>query len=161
MIKLDLSDISCGPAKNIIKIGKDWDLDDHFEISLGEISLLELTGSQQGQWTLSAYWRDGWTDFEHDSAKILSLPLVGVKLTMVYYSTVLQGFVGGGGASDCRIPPEGYLKTIMDNPYTHECERCKGEESHMILPEGFYCPPANPNLFKKIVGRPVEIRLAP
>lgn len=119
------------------------------------------------QWMLAAYLNGGATDFEHDSAYALQLPLIGVIFNGCEYNHVdLTAWVDpdavDGSWTDFHVP------TSSDyNPMKHEdamtCtehESCK-EEPHIIVPEGFYVPPYDRDLYKKVFGKRVMIRIGP
>lgn len=136
-------------------------------IKLGEISFRE-SGNRDasGVWSLGAYLANA-TDFEHDSAHLLKMELVGVQLTAVKYGqTRFVGFIRADYEDGFRVPGPDY------NPLTHkDAKVCKGTKKdyckwadnkpHMIVPEGFYVPPANAELFNIVRGRRVEVVTGP
>lgn len=126
---------------------------------LGEAHLSSREGGNKG-WTLKAYLTSGVTDFEHDSAYALQLPLIGVQLDSVYYhSSHIVGWVSPEDASDFRVPRPGY------NPMEHEdAVKCDGDRCggpHVIVPENHYCPPFDRELFEAVKGKRVEIHIGP
>ncbi len=128
---------------------------------LGEAQLGGLDRSSKS-WLLTAYLTAGVTDFEHDSGYALRLPLIGVQLDSVsYHSTCIVAYVNpelSDFSPDFRVPRPGY------NPMEHEdaikCQECKGD-SHIIVPEGHYCPPFDKELFESVGGKRVEIHIGP
>jgi len=128
---------------------------------LGEAHLTSRDGGNKG-WNLKAYLTSGVTDFEHDSAHALDLPLIGVQLDSVYYhSTHITGYIDPEmDSSSFRVPLPGY------NPMKHEdaieCndDRCE-KDPHIIVPEGLYTPPFNRGLFDAVRGKRVEIHIGP
>ena len=98
----------------------------------------------------------GVTDFEHDSAYIFRIPVVGVRLDMVYQGgTTLVCWIAGD-ADDLRVPTSSdYDPTKL--PGAFRCTDC--EKHHDMVPEGAYAgPPPDPKLFALLVGRRLEIR---
>ena len=107
--------------------------------------------------TLQAYLPPGVTDFEHDSGWALSLPLIGVTFKHVWYHhTTIQAWVAPHRSSDFRVPNPGY------NPLevAEKCPTCKGEDEHLMVPEEYYLPEANRDLYKAVSGREVVIRIS-
>lgn len=135
-------------------------------IKLGEISLRERGNNFNGIWSLGAYLSNA-TDFEHDSAHLMKIELVGVTFTAVEYGqTRFEGFIRGDAEDDFRVGGPDY------NPLTlkgaHICkgtrkDRCKWADGkpHPIVPEGFYVPPANVELFNIVRGRRIEVITGP
>lgn len=103
---------------------------------------------------ISAYLASGVTDFEHDSAYALKLPLIGVKYKYtMWHDSHFEAWIDPNSEDDFRIPPVGYNPMARED--IHICENC--EKPHIIVPEGCYLPPVNKNLFEKVKGRRVEI----
>jgi hypothetical protein len=113
---------------------------------------------------LKAYLTTGVTDFEHDSAYALQLPLIGVELDAVYYhSTHLVGYVDpelGSFTPSFHVPRPGY--NPMDHEDAFECDEghCK-KDPHIIVPEDHYVPPFDKELFEAVRGKRVEIHIGP
>lgn len=106
---------------------------------------------------LQAFLTRGATDFEHDSAKALVLPLVGVTLDSVTnHVTVLTGIVASRVPEDFRVPWPGY--DPFQEALPCEADVCK-DAPHPIVPEDFYVPPSNPFLYKEVEGRYVRITI--
>jgi hypothetical protein len=97
------------------------------------------------------------TDFEHDSAYALSLPLIGLEFQGVHYhQTQIRAWVGVN-PEHFHVPLPGYDPT--KHPKAVVCTNCP--KKHPIVPEGFYFPPFERELFKKIRGREVLIKVGP
>jgi hypothetical protein len=113
-------------------------------------------------WWLSAYMTSGVTDFEHDSAYALRLPLIGMTFDGVEYgSTLLRAWVDPEGTDDFCVPTSSeYDPTKHPDATTCNYDRC-AEDPHIIVPEGFYVPPFDRQLFERVRGRKVEIRIGP
>jgi len=103
---------------------------------------------------LAAYMNYGITDFEHDSAYALRLPLIGLKFLRVFnHATHLEAYVDPDNASEFCVPSPGYNPTMLKEAY--ECPDCK--EHHMIVPEGYYVPPFNEELYNIVRGKKLDI----
>lgn len=112
--------------------------------------------------TLKAYLPEGVTDFEHDSAYALRLPLIGWEFDSVYYHLCsFNAWIDPNidTESDFRVPRPGY------NPMEHpEAERCEGggrcDGPHIIVPESMYGgPPFDPDLYQAVRGKRVEVQI--
>lgn len=127
-------------------------------ITAGEANLTKDNG---GAWRL--YARMDATDFEHDSAYVFVLPLIGVTLDFITdHVTIVSGYINpkyDDFSPEFRIPQTGY------NPMEHEdaepCDQCEGSDKHVIVPEGFYQPPFDKDLFELVRGKKVEVYFAP
>jgi hypothetical protein len=132
--------------------GMDW-------ILCGSSDLHTTRDRPTGKWILSARMTEGVTDVEHDSAYVFKLPLVGLTFTDVYYHTSrFSAWVDpnvGEWLPDFRVPLPGYDPT--KHPEAFICTDCK--ESHVIVPEGFYVPKFEANLYKLVAGKQVEISI--
>jgi len=130
-------------------------------IQLGEIMFRENGDrNSRGTWLLGAYLSNA-TDFEHDAAWLFKMELIGVRFTSCEYGqTSFEGWIKPDNSEDFRVPSPDY------NPLKHKdatkCggtakEYCKRGEPHVIVPEGFYIPPENPELFNIVRGRRIEV----
>jgi len=117
------------------------------------------------RWELRSYL-NGATDFEHDSAYTLVLPLMGVEFKGVeYHTTEVTGII----PVDCltefgesfHVPLPGY--NPLKHPKTEPCQHCERNhrEPHVIVPEDLYTPPVNRELYELVKGREVLIRFSP
>ena len=109
---------------------------------------------------LESHLNKGVTDFEHDSAYALRLPLIGLTLGgLAVMNNVVhfKAWINPNRPDDFHVPEPKYDPT--KHPDACECPDCKGDDRHIIVPEGFYVPPANPELFEKVRGRQVEIQI--
>jgi hypothetical protein len=135
-------------------------------IKLGEIMLRERGSPFKGIWQLSAYLLNA-TDFEHDSARLLRMEVVGVEFTAVEYGqTHFEGFIRGDMEEDFRVGGPDYNPLKLKD--TRECKgtsrgHCKWADGkpHPIVPEGYYIPPVNPELFNIVRGRRIEVVTGP
>ena len=125
-------------------------------IRLGEIQLRERDNNHRGAWMLSAYLLDA-TDFEHDSAHLLKMELVGVAFTAVEYGqTRFEGFIRADDEDAFRVGGPGYNPLMLKG--TTQCKQCRrGKKTHPIVPEGHYVPPINAELFNIVRGRRIEV----
>ena len=123
----------------------------------GECNLRKMERQQRLEnWWLSAYLKEGATDFEHDSGYALRLPLIAVTFGSIYNHRLRVSAVidPQDAHDDFHVPLPGY------NPLAHEdtalCPDCK-ERPHLIVPEGLYVPPFEDDLFALVAGKEVEI----
>ena len=130
---------------------------------LGEVSL--TTNKPLGRWSLNAKMANYVTDAEHDIAYVASLPLIGVQfddLGVFHSITNLVGWIDPDGVDNFRIPPPGY--NPAKHPDARTCKAyplCRDGGGHVVVPEGYWQPTVNLELFKKVAGKRVEIRIAP
>lgn len=116
-------------------------------------------------WALEARMTSGVTDFEHDSAYALRLPLIGLTFEAVYYhQTKLNAWVDPEfdrhEGDNFRVPLPGY--NPMEHPRATKCKDSHCEsKGHVIIPEGFWLPPFNKALFDAVRGRQVTISIGP
>lgn len=117
---------------------------------------------RDGSFQLSARMIEGVTDFEHDSAYALQLPLIGVafdSLVVHYHETHLAGWIHPDDQDGFRVPGPGY------DPRKHKESRickektCLGDhpKGHVIVPEDFFVPPHDLDLYRRVRGKRVEI----
>lgn len=126
---------------------------------LGECHIRPVRDHFDGRWTFSAYLPEGVTDFEHDSAYAIKLPLTGLTFEGVEYGdTTLFAWVAVYESEDFRVPDPGY--NPMQHPEAQRCTSCK-KNKHLIVPEGFFVPPANQTIFEKVRGRKIQITIGP
>jgi hypothetical protein len=137
---------------------------------LGEANLEPLERMDSRVWWLKAYLgarsaKEGVpTDFEHDSAYVCRLPLIGVEMRGVRYNrTVVSAWVESNDPDDFHVPLPGYDPRTHERSFLCEEECCTGTPTedgggaHIIVPEGFYVPPFEPELFEAVKGQQVEI----
>lgn len=127
-------------------------------LHLGEASV-QKRGDNRGfpKWVLQA--RINATDFEHDSAYVCVLPLVGVAFEACYnHGVLLHAIIDT--SEEIRVPQDGtYDPAKMKGSY--KCEQCKGKQAHRVVPEGFYQPPFQLKLQEELRGQAVEIFIGP
>ena len=103
------------------------------------------------------------TDFEHDSAYAFSLPVIGLKFKFVTnHTSIFEAWVNpqsGEPYADFHVPRPGYDPRKLEG--TEKCtdERCG--ETHLIIPEGYYQPPFDAELFKLVRGVRLDIQIGP
>ena len=123
-------------------------------LHLGAVSLTE-------RGILNARMDKGATDFEHDSAYACCLPLIGVKMEYIdSHVTILTAWINPQHepfSPEFNVPPADY--NPMEHPDTVMCDQC--EEPHPIVPEGFYTPPFDEELFEAVRGKKVTIYIGP
>jgi hypothetical protein len=126
-------------------------------ISCGSVDLRAPTGPSP--WMLNARAKEGITDFEHDSAYIFRIPVVGVELSFISNGyTYLKGYIGGD-VDDLRVPMEtGYDPLKLKG--TKTCKSCK--KPHPIVEEGFWAgPKCTHKDWLALVSRRIEICFGP
>lgn len=107
---------------------------------------------------LSAYMMSGVTDWEHDSAYALRLPLIGVQFESVYYhKTKITAWVDPSNPDEFHVPTPGYDPTMLDEASL--CSEC--DEPHMMVPPGYYVPPFDKKLYEKVKGKRLTIYIGP
>lgn len=148
----------------VVTLYPDWDTQNAIRwIHAGQTTLRKRQASRSGtSYDLTCNVRDRATDFEHSSAYIFILPLIGVTFSdMHYHRTTFQGWIDPNILPDdsmdaFHVPPFTY------DPFKHEdstkCTSCKGKEKHWIVP---YLPSHNPTLYKAVKGMKVEIVVSP
>jgi hypothetical protein len=130
-------------------------------ITLGQCKLMRPIERNNMRWWLGAYLTEGVTDFEHDSAYALRLPLLALSFEMLEMGMAwFHAIIDPNNADDFCVPPPGY--NPMEHTEAYDCEECrkrKGAEPHMIVPENFFVPPRDPKLHAKVACRHVLITI--
>jgi len=150
----------------VVTIHLDWETKIKW-LEFGEANIRSQRDNNDGRWSLNAYMGGGVTDFEHDSAYALQLPLIGLRLgslAILYHQTRLDAWIDPDAADkfsqDFRVPRSGY--NPMGHKDAHVCKQCKDEsKGHVIVPEGFYVPPFDLELYQAVRGKRVEILIGP
>lgn len=112
-------------------------------------------------WTLSSYLLDA-TDFEHDSAYLFRLNLIGVGLHPLGLGngvTRISAWLEPDH-EEFHVPDEHYDPLKL--PETQTCPSCKGgegEEPHLMVPPGFYIPKPNPVLHAELFALGARITI--
>lgn len=154
----------------VVVLKVDWDSQNDTKwLILGSASIVRRGGDRhEGQWSLQA--RMDSTDFEHDSAYVLQLPLIGLQLDglAVYnHHAHFVAWVDPNNPGDFHVPSPGYDPRKEEGAHRCKHPQClkddKGKkiEAHIVVPEGFYVPPFNLELYKMVRGKKVEIRMGP
>lgn len=127
---------------------------------------LDRFDDRTGCHTLRVYLGRGATDFEHDSAYVLQLPIFGVTFKHVWYNSVeLIGFIPPDmRRDDFKVPAAGY------DPFEHpETEMCDPDpeyhgadhKPHPIVPQGMYVPQGSKEQWQLVRGKRVRIVFGP
>ena len=143
----------------VVEIKWDWETEIDW-LTFGEAQLRHH--ENLGTHDLMAYLTDGVTDFEHDSAYALSLPLIGLRFTRLdYHSTHFDAWVDPSHDADrgFRVPSPGYDPMKHPDAIVCRAKTCRRDGPHIIVPEGHYLPPFNKELFKLVAGKRVEITI--
>lgn len=129
-----------------------------------------------GEYRLEAHLKDNACDFEHDTAYAVRLPLIGLQLDelAVHYSqTHLVAWIHPNvdeGFNDFHVPRPGYNPMKHKDAFTcdgiydeKKKKYCKWGEGkpHIIVPEGFYVPPFDKELYRAVRGKRVDIVIGP
>jgi len=139
-------------------LGEYWDRSKDMKwLLLGETQLrkFERPGNPP-YWWLAAYLGEGATDYEHDSAYALRLPLIALEFQRVeYHCAEFYAVVHPNQPSDFYVPWPGY------NPLkgAEVCTECKGDDAHKIVSE--YVPAHDAGLYKQVAGKLVLISIGP
>lgn len=153
----DLSSITRNPHQSLTTIYIETEMRRLEKwLAFGETNI----SSDRNGTLLSAFLQEGVTDFEHDSAYALRLPLIGLTIDMVRYSTcVLTAWIDPNDSHNFAVPPPGY--NPMNDPQAEQCssEYCK--DPHIIVPEHLYVPLFDQELYEAVRGKKVEIRIGP
>lgn len=105
---------------------------------------------------LDARMTEGVSDFEHDSAHALRLPLIGLKFEQVWYhTTYITAWVDPNNPDGFHVPRPGY--NPMKHPDAEVCEADYCGEPHPIVPQGYYVPPFDKELYEAVKGKKIEI----
>lgn len=113
-------------------------------------------------WALRAHLPEGVTDFEHDSAYALTLPLVGVEFLRTDYQICqFNGWVDANDFYGFRVPRPGYDPMKLKDSRKCRSGPCR-KEPHVIVPEDcFGGAPFDKGLFRAVRGKRVEIWIGP
>lgn len=152
-------------CNTVIEIFPDWDVRGVW-LRLGQVNIVRAGEHRPGEWRLEAYFRAGVTDVEHDSAKAIVLPLIGLQLDALavhYHQTNLVAWVNPNDEDGFRVPGSGYDPTKLKGAHRCKDPDCLRDDpkGHIIVPPGFYTPPENKELFEKVKGKRIEIRVGP
>jgi len=132
-------------------------------LDFGEAELLKRgSGNQPASWCLSSYLAEGATDREEDSAFALSFDVIALELSMVRGHRVVFGaIVDPTQGGSFRVPRPGYNPLLHPDTITCQDVACLEHScgAHPIVPNGFYQPPHDPELFEAVRCRPIEIHL--
>lgn len=139
-----------------IYMGARWEGYDAFNPWI-EMGVCEIRNEGNLCW-ISARLDYGVTDIEHDAPYALRLPLIGLQFSSVYnHYTVLKAYIDPNNSDEFHVPEPGYNPAAHKDIY--ECTSC--EKPHIMVPEEYYVPPVNKELYKKIRGCEVDIRIGP
>lgn len=141
-----------------VRIHMDWDTRIDWLV-FGQAQIRHRSSEHDGRWRLEARMGFGATDQEEDSAYALRLPIVGLQIgpmAVNYHTTHFIAWVDADGMDDFHVPIPGY--NPISHPDTTKCTS-KGCEpkGHPILPEGFYVPPFEEDLYRMVAGQRIEI----
>lgn len=156
---------SSDTCRTSVLIHLDWETKvPWLEFGQAEIRFQKESSQSDGRHRLEARMTAGITDFEHDSAFAVRLPITGLTFQGVnYHRTRFTAWVDPNEdpafSPDFRVPRAGYDPTKHKD--AHKCKQCKGKEGHIIVPEGFYVPPFDAELYEAVRGKMIEISIGP
>lgn len=129
----------------------------HAWIFTGDVELTERSlPGPRGIWTLEAK-NLGATDFDHDAAVMFRIGLAGVAFRMASGGRVwIDAFIAGDDPGAFRVPLPGWKQLEGSTKCRHSGCRSK-DAQHLVVAEGRYIPPPNPELFNMLRGLRVEI----
>ncbi len=143
----------------------DWDRSNAFRwLILGSTNLIR---ERDGGWRLEARFNEGVTDFEHDPVIICRLPLIGLQMNeMGVYNHHINftAWINPNDPEAFHVPGPGYDPRKEEGAHlckSKDCLKGNGGKSHMIVPEGFFVPPFDVDLYTMVRGKKVEIRIGP
>jgi hypothetical protein len=167
--KTDLTHLTCDPREpRRTWVSLEWDFDTRIEwLIFGPASMHSQSDRRDGdRWRLEGSMARGVTDFEHSTALAVRLPLVGLQLGFVSHGQVrYTAFVDSSSMvydpadpkhSEFHVPSPGYDPRKHKDTYKCDTKGCS-DKGHLIIPEGFYVPPFNLELFQHVRGKKVEI----
>lgn len=106
---------------------------------------------------LGARIRDGITDFEHDSCYVARIELVGLQYKFTAnHVTYLEANVTPRHEDILIYEPDFVPEKIKGS---WKCKE-KGCDKHLMLPDGYFCPPIYKNA-RVVAGRRVSISMGP
>jgi len=127
-------------------------------LQLGRCDLLRRDATPITRWSLQSRLYTA-TDFEHDAADIVRLPLVAVEFDIMFGHRVhLTAIIPRHIDWDCgefAVPLPGYDPLAAET--TSTCERCS--LPHPLVGSDHYIPPFNEELFNLVAGHPVVISI--
>lgn len=170
--KTDLTGLSCGPKDpRRTYVTLEWDWDTRVEwLIFGAVQSFSHRDNDPGLWTLEGTI-DNVSDFEHDTCRCVRLPLIGVSYRHTFHgSSLFQGWVQPGldahdHSNGFHVPRPGYDprkhkdSEECDGQYDGKKHFCKWGHKHLIVPQGFYVPPFDPELYALVAGKKVEVRM--
>lgn len=165
----DLRGITRGSKRclTVVTIYLDWVKKVEW-LRFGQAQIRRQGERSPGCFCLEARMTAGVTDFEHDSAYALRLPLVGAQfseLFVAYHTIHLVAWVDPNDdhGDYFRVPFPGYDPTKHEKAYRCKDNRCLEDypKGHVIVPEGFYVPPFDPDLYAVVRGKKIEITIGP
>lgn len=129
----------------------------HAWIHTGDVDIVKHSGSgQRGSWTLDAK-NYGATDFDHDMAILFRIKLTGVAFSLASGGRLwIDAFIAGDDPDAFRVPLPGWNQLKGATKCTHGDCRTK-DARHLVVDEGRYIPPPNPELFDMLRGLRIEI----
>ena len=149
---VDLVSVSRGKESTLTTVSVNLDYQEFPWIRTGAA---QLTRNRDKSWLLSCYAEKNLADPEHDSIWIVRLELIGLEFDSAYYGVTEFNAWISPDPENFHVPDPGY------NPKeaAKECTCCATPS--LIVPEGMYVPKFNQELFEKLRGVRVTVRIGP
>jgi hypothetical protein len=162
----DLREISRGSRRCRTKVylTDRVNLDRHeLWLDFGKANFLRReSDNQPSLWTISSYLAHCATDIYKDSVFALAFDVIALELSMVHaHHVVFEAIVDPMQGNFFRVPRPGYNPLLHPDTVICQNEACLEHHcgAHPIVPDGFYQPPHDPELFEAVRCRPIEIHL--
>lgn len=164
VIETDLSSITRNPKKYFGCITID---DREPWLLFGEANI-RVDGRESTAW-IEAHLSGNACDAEHDTAWAFKLPVIGLslgKMGVHYSKTYFNAWVDPDAERYFHVPRPGYnpmkhpKASICDGVYDikkHKYCKWNDKKKHVIIPEGFYVPPFDRELYEAVKGKRIEI----
>jgi|GEM_PF-2518730 hypothetical protein len=144
-------------------------------LQMGAVEIHRQRERDDGGWCLQAHLADNASDLDHSTAWAVRLPLIGLRLgdLGVYMSrTHLTAWIDpeiDEGDRAFGVPRPGYNPMALpgvkqcSGVYDGKTSWCKWAdgEPHVIVPDEFYTPPFDAELYEVVRGRRVDIVVGP
>ncbi len=162
--RTDLRSITRGAKRYSTTVTiSDWlDLNRSEWLMMGEADIRNQRISYDTRWWLESRMRDNVTDPEHDTVIAVRLPLVGAEINSVDYTMVhIVATIPADCESEFCVPLPGYDPISNPPKGSTVCKEKRCGKNHLVLPDGFYVPKFNEELYRSVVGRRVMITMGP
>ena len=116
---------------------------------------------KDGRATIAGYFSKNVTDHEHSSAYAIQFQVVGLTFKHLWYHTAhFQAWIDPNDPESFHIPKPGYDPAKIAGVETCTDPHCE-DKPHLILPDGYYVPKFERELWEFVKGKPIEIHVGP